>query len=361
MRVGSWRKYDEILRSSPRTRRRTSSPLHEKAKTSGQIKKSNQSKYHALQNYSSKKIKIFCRICLEHCDLSSCITISCSSSHQYCQECLVKYIQHQIENGSTTILCPEFLSCSGFIHQNDLKRILSSTNYEKLKCYQKYRMNQQCPFCSHALSSKDDSSSLISCSFCGESSCLYHSNAHPPFTTCLEYEQNLKEIDHLSYQLIERISQRCPSCQFPTQKISGCDSMRCSICKKVSNLSPPSSHPPEMEISPNGRSSVSFHKPRAKFISDPEDQNLNMRSLRCPLDSCFVSILCDDKYLNASSSFVCCSAVDHTKLFLSGTSTCTSTFSLFCDVLALVLLFSPPTLLEYRRAQDLSILTKRII
>jgi hypothetical protein len=234
MRATSSRRYNEILRSS-RTQKEINSSFYEKTKT-----KRISSRNYALTNQTIKKKTIFCCICYEHCDLSSCCTISCSLSHQYCKDCLVKYIQHQIENGLTTIYCPESLLCSGFIHQNDLKRILSSSSYEKWKCFQKYRMNHQCPFCSHLLplqNKEDSAGSQISCNFCGEYFCVYHSNAHSPLITCRQYEQNLKERDQVSYELIDKISQKCPSCQFPTQKISGCDSMKCSICKKVSDIS----------------------------------------------------------------------------------------------------------------------------
>lgn len=175
-----------------------------------------------------------CKICLE--SSRKYYQLSCHTHHRYCIICLRKYIDHCLSNGITMIPCPEYQSCDGLLNEKELKDILSSQSYRQYQDYKTYRMGFCCPYCLQIRNPNDPTvSSQICCLSCHKVFCLFHSNAHSPSMTCADYENHIRRADQLSYLLIEKTSQRCPSCQFPTEKVSGRNSMKCLLCKKVSH------------------------------------------------------------------------------------------------------------------------------
>lgn len=164
-------------------------------------------------------------------------TLSCTKNHSYCYNCLKNYINSSLQNGNTMILCPESYHCHSYLKEKNIRDILSTKSYLQYQEFKLLRMSIICPFCGAQQNRCDSKNNpQICCHQCMNIYCLYHSNAHPATITCAEYENNLREIDQSSYRLIRNTSQLCPSCQIPTTKISGCNSMKCSICQKVRSL-----------------------------------------------------------------------------------------------------------------------------
>jgi hypothetical protein len=180
-----------------------------------------------------------CKICLDSSSSIKFYQFSCHNNHRYCIRCLRSYVDHSLSSGNTRLPCPEFQSCSSFISDKQLKDFLTSKSYQKYQDYKSFRKSKFCPFCQTTQNNEEMEGMLsqIACQECQKTYCLYHSNAHSPSMTCSEYESNLRETDAVSYHLIAKTSQKCPSCQFPTEKISGCNSMRCVNCKSVRVIS----------------------------------------------------------------------------------------------------------------------------
>lgn len=56
--------------------------------------------------------------------------------------------------------------------------------------------------------------------------CFFHSNAHDVNTPCKEYEKSLGE----DTKTLSNEVKKCPQCGAITEKIEGCNHMRCAYC-----------------------------------------------------------------------------------------------------------------------------------
>ena len=174
-----------------------------------------------------------CTICYHYRDL---IILDCN--HEFCDHCLIEYINVKIDDKETKLLCPQEY-CGDLINHDKLLSILS--NDDELLSKYKNLLNEgvspslnvvMCPNCQRICKKKDDSYET-DCGNCYESFCrvcgerhYYSDSMYCPNES--EIESNLSEIrsalDDCDIKL-------CPLCKIVIERIEGCNSMKCKYCK----------------------------------------------------------------------------------------------------------------------------------
>uniref|UniRef100_A0A7S0B882 RBR-type E3 ubiquitin transferase n=1 Tax=Pyrodinium bahamense TaxID=73915 RepID=A0A7S0B882_9DINO len=182
-----------------------------------------------------------CCICLENIPVSNRLVMGqCSrEAHASCKDCLKTYLRLRVEEGRVDELrCPRTGDdgCNAFATVEELKEWLGDKVSEKYERFSQMRADPKlraCPDCSRLCSpeSKPDGGVVaeMSCADCYCAFCYYHSNAHAPGSeACMEYERHIVKQQQLDAGLYG--TRPCPSCGFPTEKVSGCNHMTCK-CK----------------------------------------------------------------------------------------------------------------------------------
>eukprot|EP00668_Euglena_longa_P012151 GGOE01014582.1.p1 GENE.GGOE01014582.1~~GGOE01014582.1.p1 ORF type:complete len:454 (+),score=112.26 GGOE01014582.1:80-1363(+) len=189
----------------------------------------------ALLHTSSGIIKTFmCRICLCYQELSHASTVS-GCSHQFCLECLARYLTSQITDGQVNLQCP-FMSddnvrCDTMLGDDAVEAVVPDDVLAKWKRFKAARENpdlRACPGCETLLKG-DPQNPQMTCS-CGCVFCFVHSDAHPPTESCAAFEERSRGQDAVSQAFVNKTSKPCPKCRSLTYKYTGCNHMKCPQC-----------------------------------------------------------------------------------------------------------------------------------
>ena len=167
-------------------------------------------------------------------------------SHGVCKECMQKMIKTNIDEGIIEMSCP-FPDCEKYIASDDVKHFLQPYP-EYLEKYSKFRearsestTEKVCPRCAllthhqvpKRLFGPRESDIKLTCERCSLEWCF---KCHAPWHThqsCREFKNGTKDFRHWMKGRSNKGSanaQKCPSCNIPIQRSSGCDHMTCSKC-----------------------------------------------------------------------------------------------------------------------------------
>ncbi|KAI3866730.1 hypothetical protein MKX03_010731 [Papaver bracteatum] len=169
-----------------------------------------------------KNKKIFtCEICVELVPLNTKFkNIDIRCSHNYCTECIAKYIQVKVTQDNTVVL--DTLSCRSFLSEKVFEKWCrvhceSSVLLESSKCGFSYPISRllgmilnECLFCFH---------------------CMVPWNEKH---RCTDRSETIIDIDSNDVLFMENVKHnkwvRCPSCYHFVERNQGCSSMTCR-CK----------------------------------------------------------------------------------------------------------------------------------
>ena len=173
----------------------------------------------------------YCRICLEnHSPMICSSVLGCESSHYFCNPCLKSWCAAQINDGIVSIKCPTF-GCDAIFLNQQIQSLVDSETFIKYNLFTIMKKNpsfRSCPKCEVGTISGTDEKPNIICDKCNYQYCYIHNNSHPNLT-CAEYYKSLssqiKRELKASIKLVQNTTKKCPWCQSPTEKISGCNHM----------------------------------------------------------------------------------------------------------------------------------------
>ncbi|KAL5638028.1 hypothetical protein ACGC1H_002333 [Rhizoctonia solani] len=187
---------------------------------------------------------LICSVCLESMDSSVWIrpTAFCAHEPRICEPCLGRYVGHAVrEEGLTEVVCPD-ITCKREMDYEDVVLYIRVdmvllNQYNKLIVQRRLESHPNFFWCTNSECSRGqvhqegDSSPLVTCEYCGTSSCFTHRVSWHDRLTCEEYNDMIKREGqkHASVEYIEKHTTRCPNpnCKRPIEKITGCDHMTC--------------------------------------------------------------------------------------------------------------------------------------
>jgi|SRR5271154_2890458 len=169
-----------------------------------------------------------CPICYDEND--NLISLPCS--HEFCRDCLVRYIENKISDNSH-IFCP-YDSCTKILDEDVVGDILPDldkyTAYCKTVRILKSRRASICPKCK-SIRKKEKKTNKVYCWICNTNFCFICKEWHDNYDVC-ENEGKLNE----TLQEMKKIYgfdsvKLCPFCKVIIYKEDGCSSIKCKYCK----------------------------------------------------------------------------------------------------------------------------------
>ncbi|XP_052871664.1 ranBP-type and C3HC4-type zinc finger-containing protein 1-like [Anopheles cruzii] len=198
-----------------------------------------------LENYVlvANKEPIECPICFgavqpyEGIVLRDCL-------HSFCSECLVDTIQH---SDDVEIRCPyrdNVYSCESVLQQREINALVSKEVYEAhlAKSIQQAEASIGDTFHCRTPNCRgwciiEGNVTEFKCPVCTNVNCVACRTIHAG-CNCTEYRnrQRLEQNGGYNETMLQRMletgdAMRCPTCKMIVTKISGCDGLKCLICK----------------------------------------------------------------------------------------------------------------------------------
>lgn len=162
-----------------------------------------------------------------------------------CDTCVYNYIRSVLEdNINSAIICPERYCQSRFSFQM-IRSILNAKNnielferYDRHLAYGHLEQLGEFVWCAHngcGSGQLHDMGSyanpMVVCIKCHRRTCAVHRIQWHVGMTCEEYDQlKISSADDQTEVWLKKYSKKCPKCQSPIEKISGCDHMTCRRC-----------------------------------------------------------------------------------------------------------------------------------
>jgi len=181
-----------------------------------------------------------CPVCCEDVRGEERVVLSqcCNVEHGCCRTCMKRYIGSLVADGRVdSIPCPVQMTCPSVAQPSEILRLTDKATFAK---YERFRQMQgdpslrQCPDCDALCQPKRDEEGGIilemTCHKCEAEFCFHHSNAHAG-ESCQAYRQQMDEDERYALSL-DTETKPCPGCSILTDKISGCNHMTCSRCKR---------------------------------------------------------------------------------------------------------------------------------
>ncbi len=177
-----------------------------------------------------------CAICFDDF-LPDNLYILDKCNHKYCSKCLNDYVDAMVLDAHTTIVCPD---CKAPMEHHEALQLMKPeyrTRFEKI-CLDRAlsTMNDvlMCPSadCGNAFI-RDPASRDIHCMSCEHRFCADCKRVpHPDIPRCEDVEQILKTREEVASEAwVAGYARPCPQCHAPIQKDSGCNHMKCGLCK----------------------------------------------------------------------------------------------------------------------------------
>ncbi|CRG99889.1 IBR domain protein, putative [Plasmodium relictum] len=190
-------------------------------------------------NSNFKKEKYICPVLLLECDIIDTYALKCG--HRYSKECWLCYLKISLnEDFEENVISKKCIDveCKELIKKDDWKNICDKILYEK---YQNILINiyinknynlKKCPNknCDYVIESVMLKNNNIICK-CGHNFCFICSyEFHRPVTcSIIKKWHDLEKKDDNNIKWINIHTKKCPNCNEPIEKTSGCMHMRC-IC-----------------------------------------------------------------------------------------------------------------------------------
>ncbi|KAI5743420.1 hypothetical protein M8J77_018013 [Diaphorina citri] len=188
-----------------------------------------------------------CPICFTECTPSNGAVLR-ECLHSFCKQCLSHLIEYSDE---AEVKCPYVdndYSCSCLIRDREIKALVSPALYDKhlAKCVSlaenqmENAFHCKTPDCQGWCTFEDEVNEFH-CPVCWHCNCLTCQAIHDELN-CKQYQDHLKEVaktnedarktqEMLDRMLERREAMKCPRCEVLVMKKSGCDWLRCSMCK----------------------------------------------------------------------------------------------------------------------------------
>jgi IBR (half RING finger) domain-containing protein/RING finger family protein len=174
-----------------------------------------------------------CPICLEYVDLT---TLDCN--HNFCPECLVKYIQTELNDDESEILCP-CDSCTQTLDYDTISKILSKNNYDILKTYDnlldelKEKQGKKVSICvnCNVVCKKNKESNKVYCRGCDSEFCYICKEYHYDYNYCENSTKINNTLEEIKSALDNQNIKLCPVCKIIMYKEEGCSSVKCKYCR----------------------------------------------------------------------------------------------------------------------------------
>ncbi|CAK8541102.1 unnamed protein product [Lathyrus sativus] len=169
--------------------------------------------------------------------------------HTYCSNCVVMYIDSNLQNNIASISCP-FIGCSGLLEADSCRRILPAEIFDrwgKASCEALFDVSLKvyCPFadCSALMikGRKEDVFGRSKCPYCKRMLCAECKVSWHEGMECIEFEKlnaDEKETEDVMLMCLAKDKEwrRCPSCRFYVARSQVCDQMicrcKCRFCYK---------------------------------------------------------------------------------------------------------------------------------
>lgn len=165
-----------------------------------------------------KILKKACEICMESFHRDEMTTLNCE--HYFCCQCLLQYLNTQINSGLGIIGCPNCNEAiDGFIIQSMVPGKMWDA-YNKASIRKKFQL-ADCPKCAAVF---EATSKIVRCVNCQFKFCMLCKDpAHEGNCDDFKMKAVIKEIEKRG----ERVAQ-CPGCKAPYLKDEGCEHVACT-------------------------------------------------------------------------------------------------------------------------------------
>ncbi|XP_038659624.1 LOW QUALITY PROTEIN: ranBP-type and C3HC4-type zinc finger-containing protein 1-like [Scyliorhinus canicula] len=199
------------------------------------------------QNLISTGEDFECPICLNTFDNGEDVTLR-ECLHPFCKDCLKRTILSSTEADVTCPFMDENYSCQSKILEREIKYLLTEEEYrlyldKSLAIAENRSANSyhcQTPDCKGWCIYEDDVNEF-DCPICNKKNCLVCKAIHEGMD-CKQYQDDLKiqaENNKAAKQTADMLTalldcgeaMKCPQCKIVVQKKSGCDWLRCTMCK----------------------------------------------------------------------------------------------------------------------------------
>ncbi|XP_067904722.1 ranBP-type and C3HC4-type zinc finger-containing protein 1-like isoform X2 [Heterodontus francisci] len=199
------------------------------------------------QNLISAWEDFECPICLNILENGEGVTLR-ECLHAFCKDCLKNTILSSTEADVTCPFMDEHYSCESKILEREIKYLLTEKEYRtyldrSLAIAENRSENSyhcQTPDCKGWCIYEDDVNEFH-CPLCNKKNCLLCKAIHEGMD-CRQYQDDLRiraennkaakqTADMLTALLCSGEAMNCPKCKIVVQKKSGCDWMRCTMCK----------------------------------------------------------------------------------------------------------------------------------
>nr|XP_019012339.1 uncharacterized protein I206_03186 [Kwoniella pini CBS 10737]OCF51120.1 hypothetical protein I206_03186 [Kwoniella pini CBS 10737] len=172
--------------------------------------------------------------------------IQCNEGHLFCRQCAKTHAETKLGEQSVSILCMDQSGCTSPFSESELSRLLPSKSlqlYHRLKQAKDLEQAEiegleSCPSCPYAAVIDNPHEKLFRCmnEDCGQVTCRgCRRQEHIP-RSCAEVEADLK-LNHrhtVEDAMSEALIRRCPKCEKPYIKESGCNKIYCTKCNTIS-------------------------------------------------------------------------------------------------------------------------------
>ncbi|XP_020392861.1 ranBP-type and C3HC4-type zinc finger-containing protein 1 [Rhincodon typus] len=199
------------------------------------------------QNLISTGEDFECPICLNTLENGEGVTLR-ECLHAFCKDCLKQTILSSTEADVTCPFMDQLYSCESKILEREIKCLLTESEYRtyldrSLAIAENRSENSyhcQTPDCKGWCIYEDDVNEFH-CPLCKKKNCLLCKAIHEGMN-CKQYQDDLKiqaennkaakqTADMLTALLQKGEAMNCPKCKIVVQKKSGCDWIRCTMCK----------------------------------------------------------------------------------------------------------------------------------
>eukprot|EP00808_Paulinella_micropora_P019084 g27551.t1 len=170
-----------------------------------------------------------------------------SCGHQLCMDCISQNVEFAINNAEYPVSCPD-QKCRKPLAQADIRAIVGEEKFLKLEERMMGNFEAENRDAFHCLSKDcrgwcvfEEDALDFRCPICKCFNCIPCKAQHPK-KNCKQYQEDLKlaaqnDKDAQATQagieamIAKREMMRCPGCQILVSKLSGCDWMKCRMCK----------------------------------------------------------------------------------------------------------------------------------
>ncbi|XP_032221193.2 uncharacterized protein LOC116603706 [Nematostella vectensis] len=207
-----------------------------------------------ISGHAKTEIGVVCRVCYEMATSSiEGFSVLNACSHWFCDECWQAYLDEQIRQGKTSIVCPGYKCATPVDNTTILALVpelyLKYTSQVRQKAVEANPSWRWCPgnkcslvnkvtkrSCYHGNTFLDYGGVPVACA-CGKtwcSECQEETHWPAKCEIAQRFRKQTKAYQEILNGMDNRIKsvfvKRCPACRYPVEKNGGCPHMSCTMC-----------------------------------------------------------------------------------------------------------------------------------